>query len=498
MIKIATGCIGHETNTFSPVKTDLDSFQGKKSRTGLKIGNGIIDIFKGTKTITGGFINAAAKLDFELVPLIWTFATPSGAVAQSAYDYLKQLFIEKLTKAGKVDGVLLDLHGAMVTEDLEDAEGDLIAAVRDIVGDDVPIVSTLDLHANITDLMVEKADVLVGFDEYPHIDCYERGLEAAQIIISILRDGLKPSMVINRLPMLTPPPKQCTFRPPMKNFIDLAHQIESGEGVANVTVSGGFPFADIKDAGVSVVVTTDDNPELAAEKAKEIGDQIWNRRNEFEITLTPVKEAIQYAEEIGEGPVILADGSDNPGGGAPCDGTVILQTFLEENVQDAVVAVIADPESVQKAIEVGVGNEIQLEVGGKTDDKHGKPVLMTGIVHLISDGCFINKGAMGTGMKTDMGRTVVLKSGGVEVIITEKRVQVLDQELLKSVGITPADRKLIALKSSVHFRADFESIAQKIFEVDTPGVHSPNLFQYDYKKLRRPIFPLNDPETEFL
>jgi microcystin degradation protein MlrC len=282
----------------------------------------------------------------------------------------------------------------------------------------------------------------------------------------------------------------------MKDFIDLAHRIESEKGIVNATVSGGFPYADIRDAGVSVVVTTDNNPKLAAEKAKEIGDQIWNRRNEFEVTLTPVKEAIQYAKEISKGPVILADGSDNPGGGAPCDGTVILQTFLEENVQDAVVAVIADPESVQKAIEAGVGNEIQLEVGGKTDDKHGKPVPMLSVVHLISDGCFVNKGPMGTGMKTNMGRTVVLKSGGVEVIITEKRVQVLDQELLKSVGITPADKKLIALKSSVHFRADFESIAQKIFEVDTPGVHSPDLFQYDYKKLRRPIFPLDVLQTD--
>jgi len=368
----------------------------------------------------------------------------------------------------------------------------LIAAVRDVIGNEVPIISTLDLHSNITDLMVEKADVLVGYDEYPHIDCYERGLEAAQIIISILQDGLKPTMVIKRLPMLTSPPKQCTFRPPMKDFIDLAHQVESEEGIMNVTISGGFPFADIRDAGVSVVVTTDDNPKLAAGEVEEIADQIWHRRNEFEITLTSVKEAIQYAKETNDGPVILADGSDNPGGGAPCDGTTILQAFLEEDVQDAVVAVIADPESVQKAIEAGVGSEIQLEVGGKTDNKHGKPVPMTGIIHLISDGSFINKGPMSTGMKTDMGRTVVFKSGGVEVIITEKRFQALDQELLRSAGITPADKKLIALKSAVHFRADFESIAKKIFEVDTPGIHSPNLFQYDYQKLRRPIFPLDN------
>ena len=245
MIKIATGWVSHETNTFSPVKTDLDSFRGKKSRTGLKMGNEIIETFKDTKTITGGFIDAATKLHFELVPLIGTFATPSGTVAQSAYDYLKGFFIEKLTEAGKVDGVLLNLHGAMVTEDLEDAEGDLIAAVRDVVGDDTPIISTLDLHANITDLMVEKADVLVGFDEYPHVDCYERGWEAAQIIISILEKDLKPSMVINRLPMLTPPPKQCTFRPPMKDFIDLAHRIESEEGILKLCTPEGGRFLDL-------------------------------------------------------------------------------------------------------------------------------------------------------------------------------------------------------------------------------------------------------------
>jgi microcystin degradation protein MlrC len=490
-MRIATGCIGHETNTFSPVKTSIDNFKGGA----YYIGDEIVATFRQTSTITGGFIDSAEKLDMQLVPLLWTFATPSGTVEQTAYEILKAEFLDRLKRTGQIDGVLLDLHGAMVTEAIEDAEGDFIRAVREVVGP-IPIVVTLDLHANITAEMVESADIIIGFDTYPHVDCYERGFEAAQLIFATIRGDIRPTVAYRQLPLLTSPPAQCTMKPLMNGVLKKLHALEVEAGVVTATLSMGFPFADICDAGVSILVTTNGDEKLAEQYVAEFATYIWEMRDAFRINLVSVEEAIQRTNRSKEKPIVLAEGSDNPGGGGPCDGTIILRAFIEADVQDAVIAVIADAETVDSAINAGVGNRIELSVGGKTDRVHGNPVPLNGYVKTISDGTFVHKGPMGRGRVGNMGRTVVLKVGGVEVIVTEKRIQPYDAEVLRSVGIEPTDRKLIALKSAVHFRADYTSIAHEILEVDTPGVHSPNLFSYDYQKLRRPIYPL-DSTAEF-
>jgi len=490
-MRIAIGCIGHETNTFSPVKTSIDNFKGGA----YYIGEEIVAAFRQTSTITGGVIDSAEKLDMQLVPLLWTFATPSGTVEQTAYEILKAEFLDRLKRTGQIDGVLLDLHGAMVTEAIEDAEGDFIRVVREVVGP-LPIVVTLDLHANITAEMAESADIIIGFDTYPHVDCYERGFEAAQLIFATIRGDIRPTMAYRQLPMLTSPPAQCTMKPLMSEVLKKLHALEVEAGVVTATLSMGFPFADIRDAGVSILVTTNGDEKLAEQYAAEFATYIWGMRDAFRVDLVSVEEAIQHANHSKGKPIVLAEGSDNPGGGGPCDGTIILRAFIEADVQDAVIAVIADAETVDSAISAGVGNRIELSVGGKTDRVHGDPVSLTGYVKTISDGTFVHKGPMGRGRVGNMGRTVVLKVGGVEVIVTEKRIQPYDAEVLRSVGIEPSDRKLIALKSAVHFRADYTPIAHEILEVDTPGVHSPNLFSYDYQKLRHPIYPL-DPTAEF-
>ena len=490
-MRIATGCIGHETNTFSPVKTSIDNFKGGA----YYIGEEIVAAFRQTSTITGGVIDSAEKLDMQLDPLLWTFATPSGTVEQTAYEILKAEFLDRLKRTGQIDGVLLDLHGAMVTEAIEDAEGDFIRAVREVVGP-LPIVVTLDLHANITAEMAESADIIIGFDTYPHVDCYERGFEAAQLIFATIRGDIRPTMAYRQLPLLTSPPAQCTMKPLMSEVLKKLHALEVEAGVVTATLSMGFPFADIRDAGVSILVTTNGDEKLAEQCAAEFATYIWEMRDAFRVDLVSVEEAIQHANHSKGKPIVLAEGSDNPGGGGPCDGTTILRAFIEADVQDAVIAVIADAETVDSAISAGVGNRIELSVGGKTDRVHGDPVSLNGYVKTISDGTFVHKGPMGRGRVGNMGRTVVLKVGGVEVIVTEKRIQPYDAEVLRSVGIEPSDRKLIVLKSAVHFRADYTPIAHEILEVDTPGVHSPNLFSYDYQKLRHPIYPL-DPTAEF-
>ena len=491
-MRIATGCIGHETNTFSSIPTSLDDFKLQRS---YHVGDEIISTFRQTSTITGGFIESSEKLGIEIVPLLWTFATPSGKIEQAAYDTLKGEFLDLLRNARELDGVLLDLHGAMATEEIEDAEGDLIQSVREIVGS-LPIVVTLDLHANITAEMAEYSDTIIGFDTYPHVDCYDRGVEAGQVIFDIVQGNVRPTMAFRQLPLLTSPPAQCTMKPLMSGVVEQLHALETEPGVVTATLAMGFPFADIRDAGVTVLVTTNDDQQLAEQRADRFAKYIWDMREAFNLNLVSVEEAIEIANGTDGQPIVLAEGSDNPGGGGPCDGTIILRKFIEADVQDAVIAIIADPESVSLAIEAGVGNTVGLNVGGKTIPLHGDPVPLTGYVKTISDGNFVHKGPMARGVRSSLGRTAVIRVGGVEIILTERRFQPLDAEVLRSVGIEPRDRKIIALKSAVHFRADYTPIAHEILEADTPGVHSADLFSYDYQKVRRPIYPL-DTDVEF-
>ena len=492
-MRIATGCIGHETNTFSSVPTSLNDFKFQRS---YHIGDEIISTFRQTSTITGGFIESSEKLGIQIVPLLWTFATPSGNIEQEAYDTLKGEFLDLLRNAvGQIDGVFLDLHGAMATEEIEDAEGDLIRSVREIIGT-LPIVVTLDLHANITAEMAEYSDTIIGFDTYPHVDCYDRGVEAGQVIFDIVQGEIQPTMAYRQLPLLTSPPAQCTMKPLMSGIVERLHALEAEPGVVTATLSMGFPFADIHDVGVSVLVTTNGDQQLAEKHANEFAQYIWDIRDAFNLNLVSVEEAIEIANRSEGQPIVLAEGSDNPGGGGPCDGTIILRKFIEADVQDAVIAIIADPESVALAIEAGVGNTVALNVGGKTIPLHGDPVPLTGYVTTISDGNFVHKGPMARGVRSSLGRTSVVKVDGVEIILTERRFQPIDAEVLRSVGIEPKDRKLIVLKSAVHFRADYTPIAYEILEVDTPGVHSPDLFSYDYQNVRRPIYPL-DTDVEF-
>ena len=485
-MRIIIGSISHETNTFSNVPTRLSDFK-------LQIDGEIVETHKGARTIGSAFLKVAEEQDIEVVPTLWANAQPSGLVEASAFNWLLDNLVERVKVAGKVDGVLLHLHGAMAAEGCDDPEGRILEALREVVGESVPIVSTLDMHANITEMMVAKANVLVGYDTYPHVDGYERGLEAANILARILRGEIVPTMAMRKPPMITSPQVQKTSYPPMKDVMSIAHKMEEDNRVVNVTVAAGYPFADFEFIGTTTVVTTNNDKELAQKLADELASYFWKNRRAFLADVVPVREAVEEAMRAPEGPIVLADLADNPGGGAPCDGTVILRTLLELDAQNALVAVIADPEAVSKAIEAGVGNALTMKIGGKTDSLHGEPVEVTGTVKLVFDGHFVPGGPMGTGLETDMGRTVLLRCGGVDIILTEKRYAPTSLTLYQSLGIEPTEKKIIVVKSAVHFRAAHEPIAKRIIEVDAPGIHGVRLAAFNYKKVRRPVFPL-DPE----
>jgi microcystin degradation protein MlrC len=461
------------------------------SNTGYLDAKDFLQVYSGTKSVPGGFIDAAENLEFELVPSIWADTTPGGTVSADAFDYLISHLLESLRNCGKLDGILLGLHGGACSEVYNDVEGKVLQEIRAIFGKDMPIVTTLDPHSNVSQLMVDAANIIVGYDTYPHVDMYERGIEAANLIVSTIKSDIKPTMAMEKPPLIIPLQGQFTGKYPMNKLMDLAHEMEQEKDVINVTVSASFPLTDCVDTGITLIVTTNDNPELAKEKAKQLSDLAWSMRREFLVKPVPINLAVKEAM-LGPGPTVLADIGDNPGTGGACDGVELLRELMKANAKNTVFAIVKDPEAVSKAIQAGVGKKVKVNIGGKTDRLHGDPLDVTGYVRLISDGRFRNQGPMSAGIQVTMGRTVVLDCNGIEVILTELRRQPMDLQLFRSVGIDPSERDIVVVKSNVHFRAAFTPIAKKIIEVDTPGITGSDLKRFPFKKVRRPIFPLDD------
>ena len=487
-MKFVVAMLSHETNMFSPVKTELRHFKERE----LFYGEEMFTALKGTKTSIGGFMDAAKAHNIELVPTVAASAMPSGLVTADAYRTLKEKILDGTKAVGTVDGVVAALHGSMAVEGIGNAEGDFLRDVRRIVGPRTPVVCTLDLHATVTKLMIDSCDAMFGFDTNPHIDSYERAIEAVNAAVVIKTGKIKPVMALRKPPMMPPTINMRTTEGPMVKIFERAYTMEQDPKVINVNVAGGFPFMDTEEAGFSIVVITNNDPELAEKYAQQLSDFAWSIRREFLKALTPVPEAVKKAMDAKQGPVILADVADNPGGGGSGDGTVVLKTLLDMRAGDVGFALIKDPEAVDKAIKAGVSATVTMMVGGKTDNFHGPPVKITGQVKTITDGVFIHKGPMATGSKGEIGRSVVLQVNGVELIVSELKMAPNDPEIFRRHGIEPTEKKILVVKSRGHFRAGYEPFAKEIIEVDAPGVASPNLKQFPYKHVRRPIFPLDD------
>ena len=428
------------------------------------------------------------------MPLLWTFAYPGGLIPNADYVVLRKEFLDRLAQArkdGPIDGVLLDLHGAMVVEGIDDGEGDLLQAVRGAVGS-VPIAVTLDFHANVTRTMVETATLLHGYKTYPHVDMDARGREAALRLADVAGGRLRPTVAFRQPPMLPPIAGQATARGPMRRLYDLADTMERRPGVISISVFAGFPLADIHDAGLSIYVATDRDQALADALADELAEAAWALRREFLHTALSVKDAVARALALDGRPVVLADIADNTGGGAAGDTTGILRELLRVGARSATVACLWDPPAARACADAGVGATVSLAVGGRIDPRHGAPLAVTGRVRTLSDGRFVHKGPMCRGLEGRLGTTAVLDVNDVKIILISHRWQTLDPEMIRFVGIDPAAEKLLVVKSSVHYRAAFEPIARAILEVDAPGLSSSNLGRFPFAHVRRPIFPLDD------
>ena len=306
-----------------------------------------------------------------------------------------------------------------------------------------------------------------------------------------MKGEVKPTVAHKKLPMVPPTINQRTTEGPMVKLLEIAFEKESQPGVLNVCLFPAFPYADVERVGSAVVVVTDDDPELAQSVADEVGEQMWNMREEFLKPLTSIEDAVSIAMGASEGPIVLADVADNPGGGAPGDGTEILRELLKRGARNVGVACIKDPEAVQRAIDVGVKGTLSMEIGGKTDGYHGEPLMVSGTVRTITDGRFIRK-AMAVGVTTDVGRTAVIDVDGIEIILTERSHAPNDPEVYRRNGIEPTDKKILVLKSRGHFRAAYEPFSKMVLEVDAPGLTTPSLEWFTYSNIPRPVWPFDE------
>lgn len=487
--RVFSSQVMHETNTFSRLPTSLDSYRARM----LYRGDEIPTNMRGTSTEFAAFFDAADRFGWTLVHPLAANATPSGKVTAGAWHVFSGELLRAVESEGPFDGILLALHGAMVTETTEDAEGELLAALRAKVGPQVPIVATLDLHANVTERMAANASALVTYRTYPHVDMYERGTQAAELLRRAMDGVVAPRTVIRRRDQLDGADHGRSQAGPMVELLNRAAQFETEDGILVVSINAGFPWADIREAGPSVTVTHDGRPDRAAEIADSLMDYVWETRHEKTIEHFSPDAAMAVCRDAkpGDKPIVLSDFSDNPGGGSYGDSPALLQAMIEAGLENAAFAIISDPEAVQAGMAAGEGAAITIPLGGKFDPSVAGPAQVTGIVEKLSDGDFVYEGPMFKGVKATMGPSMRLRIGGIQVVVATNRLQVFDGAYFRTLGIEPTERAVLAVKSAHHFRAAFGPMASRILLVDAAGITSPDLTRFPYENVRRPIWPLD-------
>ncbi len=489
--RIAVGGILHESNTFSKDLTDVADFDGRLIRRGEEIEEEFAD----AAHEVGGYFEGARKFGLELVPTLVANATPSGPVTDRAFDAITEELIERIRAAGPLDGLLLALHGAMVTESHADGDAEVLRRLRKALGDELPIVVTHDAHANVAPEEIELSTALVIYKEVPHIDQRERGIQAAEIMARIARDGAKPTQAIEKPPLLYNILYHNTKREPMLPLVEEARRLErENPGILAVSVPVGYQYADVPWMGPSVVVVTDNDPELARSEAKRLAAMMWEHRKVMTLDLPDAAEAVRMAVAEEKTPVVLVEMGDNIGGGSAGDSTFMLEQLVAQKARGWVSAMY-DPEAVEAAVRAGVGGDFDMPVGGKSDELHGNPVRIRGQVKLIYDGEYVERAVRHGGRRyLDQGLTAVIHAEGSTpdlpnvVLLNSKRHTPFSLGQLTSAAIEPERQKILVVKAAVAFRAAYEPIAGRIIEVDTGGLTAVNPKRFEYKRARPDLF----------
>lgn len=486
----------HETNTFSPVPTPLERFARYPHDTPYR-GRDAYDAFRNTGSALGAFIDLCEERNEEFTVALAAHGWPSGIVEDSAFEWMSDIIIEEVQKGCRA--VLLDLHGAMVTKSHQDGERELLERLRS-VDPEVPVGVALDMHANISEEMVVCCTSIAGYQTYPHIDNYSTGIRAARPIFAMLDGAQAPVMTFRQAPMLPHVMRQHTGSAPHREIQERCIEMEKESGIHSASLFPGFPHADVKDAGVSAICVARSDNTLAERYATELVDITWAAREAFIYHPEPLEKAIERARQCETGPVILLDHYDNTASGGTMDTMTVLGAILDSGLKDVAAFAIHDPEAVEEMVSAGVGENVTVMLGGKIDmpsiGMKGEPREVSGTVKLVSNGVYRNEGPASRGVLMDMGRTVVLDTGGVEIIVISRHQEPNDLGCLKSLGIDPSAKKYIMLKSRVHFRAGFEPVASQIIDCCGTGVCTSDYNQLVFENVRRPIYPLDQEDFE--
>jgi len=495
-MRIVIAQMSHETNTYSPVPTPLSRFS-RWSPEPVE-GNQAIEAFRGTASCMGGFLQVCEDAGVDIRIPVAAAAPPSGPVEDAAFEYVSEKILAAVAEG--CDGIMLDLHGAMVTETYEDAEGELLRRIKR-VAPDTPVAVPLDMHANVYDAMVEHADIITGYHTYPHVDMFDAAERAGRILLQTVKGAVDPVMVWKNLPMLPHIMRQGTDDSPNRELQHRAREMEQ-EGALAASLFTGFPHADITQSGLSAVVVTDGNRDLAETLRDELLDGAWREKESFVYRLEPLADSVVRARSLeeagGAGPVIILDHYDNTASGGTMDTTEVLAEVFRQELSDAAVFAIYDPGAVAEMTAAGVGQNVSLALGGKMKmpaiARQSRPLHVEGTVRLISNGEYRVTGPMGRGLLMNMGTTAVLDAGKVQIVVVSRHVEPNDPGCFTSVGIVPEQKRFLMLKSRIHYRAGFRGMARAVVECAGCGVCTSDYRELVFKNVRRPIYPL-DPDA---
>jgi microcystin degradation protein MlrC len=501
--RIAVGGFLHETNTFAPSPATYEDFLRGGGAPPLSEGEAIFDAVADSNIGLCGFIDAPESRAWTLIPTLWTAASPSAHVTQDAFERIAARLLASIDKAMPLDGIYLDLHGAMVTQRFDDGEGELLRRVRALVGEEVPIVVSLDLHGNVTPEMVEQADMLIAYRTYPHVDMAETGARCAKALAKLLGGSPRPAKAFRQLDFLMPIAWQCTAEEPCRSLYAGVAAMES-ESLPSVSFLTGFPAADFADCGPCIVVYGIDS--VTAESAADtLMARIAAQEPAFAGRVLDPDAGVREAMRLADGatrPVVIADTQDNPGAGGNSDTMGMLKALIACGAERAAIGNVFDPAAAGVAHEAGVGAVVRLALGGHSGVEGDSPLEAEFTVEALSDGCFVAPGPYYGGGRLEMGPSACLRIGDVRVVVVSRKAQMADQAMYRSVGIEPLEQAILVNKSSVHFRADFAPIAEAILVCAAPGPMAVDPSSLPWQRLRpgmrtsplgRPFTPIAEP-----
>lgn len=488
-MKIAISRIYHETNTFNPNLTTLEGLKQYGYYEGEKM---FAEEVVSAELL--GAVERASKLEIKLVGLIKAGGWAGGILKQSDYKYIKDRLLKRLEESLPVDGVYLSLHGALVSEEESDVEGDILKSVRECIGKRTPLVASCDMHANITQKMIENVDILVGYHTCPHLDSEKIGGLSIHLLYRLVRDEIKPIMYWCKIPIITPADRHNSFTGPLKDIFDKVSEIESNPDVLSASVFTVQPWLDVPELGWTIVVITNGERYKGTSYCQELAKLCWEKRKEFEVTKLSAKDAVSKANQVNGHPVVISDGADATNSGSVGNSTHILYELLNQGINGKALVPLVDPAMARLAHSQGVGSVVEGEIGRFPENPFNKPVQIRGKVIALSDGKFTISGHGGRNFQVDMGKVSAIDLGNIVLVVSERPGPGHDPMLFRHIGLKPEDAKIVIVKSPVGFRASYEPFAKEIILADTPGAASSNLKSFNFTNRPKPIYPFEDIE----